>query len=194
MTMWPEDIRDAYEQVPAGDILFTISSVQAGVQSVTRGNSAVELKTEQLHLTIEAPSSHKGVTFDHTIFIGSDDDPMAHNVETLKRGGASKFKSFAAKAGIDLKVLSEIVPFSAGASRAFDFFPRLVFPRDFPGQGSLNIVAKDLHLACELARDVGSLSRIGDIADDVFKRAQAQGLGHLGFGAAVQVLEQMEEQ
>ena len=96
----------------------------------------------------------------------------------------------AANAGIDLKVLSEIVPVSAGASRAFDFFPRLVFPRDFPGQGSLNIVAKDLHLACELAREVGCLSRIGDIADDVFQRAQSQGLGHLGFGAIVQVLEQ----
>ena len=97
----------------------------------------------------------------------------------------------AAKAGIDLKVLAEIVPVSAGASRGFSRLPDAVFNRDFGSNGTLDIIAKDLHLACELARDVGAPAHMGLIAEDLFQRAQAQGWGRWDFPAVVQVLEQM---
>src|SRR5207244_9562566 len=61
-----------------------------------------------------------------------------------------------AKAGIDLGVLAQIVPLSAGASRTFDNIPRSVLPGSFAAGGTLDIVAKDLQLACELARDVAA--------------------------------------
>jgi len=60
----------------------------------------------------------------------------------------------AAKAGIDLGILAQIVPVSAGASRTFDNIPRSVLSGEFTAGGTLDIVAKDLHLACELAREV----------------------------------------
>ena len=60
-----------------------------------------------------------------------------------------------AKAGIDLGVLARIVPLSAGASRTFDNIPRSVLSGTFTAGGTLDIVAKDLHLACDLARAVG---------------------------------------
>ena len=50
-----------------------------------------------------------------------------------------------AKAGIDLGVLAQIVPVSAGASRTFDNIPRSVLPGSFTAGGTLDIVAKDLH-------------------------------------------------
>jgi 3-hydroxyisobutyrate dehydrogenase-like beta-hydroxyacid dehydrogenase len=96
-----------------------------------------------------------------------------------------------AKAGIDLDVLAKIVPVSAGASRAFEGLPGSVFSREFKSNGTLDIVAKDLHLACELAREVQAPARIGLIVDDVLKRAQAQGWGGRGFPIVVRVLEQM---
>jgi 3-hydroxyisobutyrate dehydrogenase-like beta-hydroxyacid dehydrogenase len=96
-----------------------------------------------------------------------------------------------AKAGIDLNVLAQIVPVSAGASRTFDNIPRAVFSGEFTSGGTLDIVAKDLHLACDLAREVGAPSHIGLIADDVLKRAQAQGWGQRGFPIAARVLEAM---
>ncbi|HSF31711.1 MAG TPA: NAD(P)-dependent oxidoreductase [Candidatus Tectomicrobia bacterium] len=96
-----------------------------------------------------------------------------------------------AKAGIDLRILAQIVPVSAGASRTFDNIPRSVFSGEFTSGGTLDIVAKDLHLACELAREVGAPSHIGLIADDVMKRAQAQGWGQRGFPIAARVLEAM---
>lgn len=96
-----------------------------------------------------------------------------------------------AKAGIDLRVLAQIVPVSAGASRTFDNIPRSVFNGAFTSGGTLDIVAKDVHLACELAREVGAPAFMGLLADDVYARAQAQGWGQWGFPIAARVLEAM---
>ena len=97
----------------------------------------------------------------------------------------------AARAGIDLGVLAKIVPVSAGASRTFDNIPRSVLTGTFTAGGTLDIVAKDVHLACALARDVGAPAHTGLIADDLYQRAQAQGWGGLGFPVVARILEAM---
>ncbi len=96
-----------------------------------------------------------------------------------------------AKAGVDPGVLAQIVPFSAGASRTFDNIPRSVLSGAFTAGGTLDIVAKDLHLACELAREVAAPGNLGLLAHDVFHRAQAQGWGQDGFPVAARILEAM---
>ena len=96
-----------------------------------------------------------------------------------------------AKAGIDPGVLAQIVPFSAGASRTFDNIPRSVLNRSFTAGGTLDIVAKDLHLACELAREVAAPANLGLLAHDVLHRAQARGWGQDGFPVAARILEAM---
>ena len=96
-----------------------------------------------------------------------------------------------AKAGIDLGVLAQIVPVSAGASRTFDNIPRSVLPGSFTAGGTLDIVAKDLQLACDLARDVASPAHLGLLAHDVLSRAQAKGWGQEGFPVAARILEEM---
>jgi 3-hydroxyisobutyrate dehydrogenase-like beta-hydroxyacid dehydrogenase len=96
-----------------------------------------------------------------------------------------------AKAGVDPGVLAQIVPFSAGASRTFDNIPRSVLTGAFTAGGTLDIVAKDLHLACELAREVAAPANLGLLAHDVLHRAQAQGWGQDGFPSAARILEMM---
>jgi 3-hydroxyisobutyrate dehydrogenase-like beta-hydroxyacid dehydrogenase len=97
----------------------------------------------------------------------------------------------AAKAGIDLETLAKIVPVSAGQSRTFDNIPRSVFDGSFTAGGTLDIVAKDVELACQLARDVGGPAALGALASDFYKRAQAQGWGQEGFPVVARVLEAM---
>src|SRR6266446_10609353 len=97
----------------------------------------------------------------------------------------------AAKAGIDLGVLARIVPLSAGASRTFDNIPRSVLSGAFTAGGTLDIVAKDLQLACDLAREVGAPAHLGLLAHDVLSRAQAKGWGQEGFPVAARILEAM---
>jgi 3-hydroxyisobutyrate dehydrogenase-like beta-hydroxyacid dehydrogenase len=96
-----------------------------------------------------------------------------------------------AKAGIDLGILAQIVPVSAGASRTFDHIPRSVFSGEFTAGGTLDIVAKDVHLACELARQVDAPAHFGLLADDALQRAQAQGWGQQGFPIVARILEAM---
>jgi 3-hydroxyisobutyrate dehydrogenase len=97
----------------------------------------------------------------------------------------------AAKAGIDLDTMARIVPVSAGQSRTFDNIPRGVFSGTFVAGGTLDIVAKDVELACQLARDVGAPAALGALASDFYKRAQALGWGQQGFPVVARVLEAM---
>ena len=97
----------------------------------------------------------------------------------------------AAKAGIDLGVLAQIVPVSAGQSRTFDNIPRSVLTGAFTSGGTLDIVAKDMDLAVNLAREVGAPGALGALASDIYKRAQAQGLGGEGFPVVARILEAM---
>jgi 3-hydroxyisobutyrate dehydrogenase len=97
----------------------------------------------------------------------------------------------AKKAGIDLGVLAEIVPVSAGQSRTFANIPRGVFNRSFTAGGTLDIVGKDMELAVALARDLAAPAALGALASDLFKRAQAQGWGQEGFPVVARVLEAM---
>jgi 3-hydroxyisobutyrate dehydrogenase len=99
-----------------------------------------------------------------------------------------------AKAGVDPGILAQIVPFSAGASRTFDNIPRSVLSGAFTAGGTLDIVAKDLHLACELARAVAAPANLGLLAHDILHRAQAQGWGQDGFPVAARILEAMAGQ
>jgi 3-hydroxyisobutyrate dehydrogenase-like beta-hydroxyacid dehydrogenase len=97
----------------------------------------------------------------------------------------------AAKAGLDLGVLARIVPLSAGQSRTFDNIPRGVLSRSFAAGGTLDIVAKDVELACGLAREVGAPATLGNVASDLYRQAQAQGWGQEGFPVVARVLECM---
>ena len=95
------------------------------------------------------------------------------------------------KAGVDIGLLAQVVPVSAGASRVFDNIPRAVLTGEFTSGGSLDIVAKDLRLACELAREVQAPARSGIIADDAFHRAQVLGWGQDGYPKVAKILEEM---
>ena len=98
----------------------------------------------------------------------------------------------AAKAGVDLNILARVVPVSAGANRMFDASYEAIFDRTFhAGTGELDIVAKDIDLACKLAQDLQTPALMGTIAYDVFKRAQAMDLGNLGFPGAAIAVEQI---
>ena len=95
------------------------------------------------------------------------------------------------KAGLDMDILAKLIPISASASGVMARSMDVVLDGTFASSGTLDIVAKDLHLACQLARDVAAPSRIGDIVDDVLQRAQAQGMGKEGYPSVAKILEQM---
>lgn len=167
---------------------------------------------------IDAPVSGRPPTM--TVMVGADDatfaryrplfDAIAANVFHVGPSGAGAtaklvtqylgYTNFiasiegmliAAKAGIDLETMARIVPASAGQSRSFDNIARGVLPGTFVAGGTLDIVAKDVALACQLARDVGAPASLGALASDFYQRAQAAGWGQEGFPVVARILEDM---
>lgn len=91
--------------------------------------------------------------------------------------------------GVDPAVLAEIVPVSAGASRAFNAIPNSILNRSFAAGGTLDIVAKDVALACALAERLEAPAGTGSIADALYQQAQAEGWGDEGYPIVARVLE-----
>jgi 3-hydroxyisobutyrate dehydrogenase-like beta-hydroxyacid dehydrogenase len=91
--------------------------------------------------------------------------------------------------GVDPAVLAEIVPVSAGASRAFNAIPNSILNRSFQAGGTLDIVAKDVALACALAERLNAPAGAGSVADALYKRAQEAGWGDEGYPIVARVLE-----
>jgi len=101
--MWPAQIKDEWKQVPAGDVILSIDSVERVNQSAARGNTTTEVATEQLSMTVVEPDAYEGIAHKQIFWIGSDQDPLAVKEETLSRGGSSKFKACAAAAGVQIE-------------------------------------------------------------------------------------------
>lgn len=93
--------------------------------------------------------------------------------------------------GVDPGVLAEIVPVSAGASRAFNAIPNSILNRSFQAGGTLDIVAKDVALACALADRLEAPSGTGSVANALYKQAQEEGWGDEGYPIVARILESL---
>ncbi|MSQ32773.1 MAG: NAD(P)-dependent oxidoreductase [Dehalococcoidia bacterium] len=99
----------------------------------------------------------------------------------------------AAKAGVDIKILSQLIPISAGRGNV-ENLQRQIFERTFekdeayPSR-SYNVIAKDLTEACEFAQQIGAPAFTGLMAKEVYARAEAQGWANPL--SMVRILEQM---
>lgn len=95
-----------------------------------------------------------------------------------------------AKSGLDLRQLVDVIAVSGGNSRILEFFPRLVFGRRFAGLISLEVAMKDVRLAEELAKEVGSPTLMLSEVQRIMEQAEVKGWAQEGFLVALQVLEE----
>lgn len=95
--------------------------------------------------------------------------------------------------GVDPAVLAEIVPVSAGASRAFNAIPNSVLNGSFQAGGTLDIVAKDVALACALAQRENAPASTGEAANALYRQAQEAGWGSEGYPIVTRILEAMAQ-
>jgi 3-hydroxyisobutyrate dehydrogenase len=99
-----------------------------------------------------------------------------------------------AKAGGDVKAVADFMDASVGSSSFHTRALHSIFKRDFgepeTSQAKLDIVAKDLRLAVDAAKEVDAPVHIGSYVADVLQKGQEQGWGRNEFWSAIQVLEQ----
>ena len=105
--------------------------------------------------------------------------------------GAAEGLVLAAKAGLDPKLVYEIVRTSSGASRALDGLASSAFARDFEPGFTVDLMHKDVSLAVGLGRANGVRLLAGALAEQLLQEARATGLGDRGTTATITVHERL---
>ena len=95
--------------------------------------------------------------------------------------------------GVDPAILADIVPVSAGASRAFNAIPNAILDGSYQAGGTLDIVAKDVALACALAERVNAPASTGQAANSLYRQAQEAGWGDEGYPIVARILEALAQ-
>lgn len=115
----PTGIKDAFEQLPTGYIVFNIDDVQEG----QFGKEGEEVYGFSVALTAEEPAEVTGISKEEKFFLGvkatdkrvtngrMQADPMAEKEETLLKT-LGRFKAFAAAAGVEIEGKDTDVIFS----------------------------------------------------------------------------------
>jgi 3-hydroxyisobutyrate dehydrogenase-like beta-hydroxyacid dehydrogenase len=100
----------------------------------------------------------------------------------------------AAKAGADIKTVAEFMGITGAAQTSAGWLNAVLdhnFGTPETATARLDIVAKDVSLAIDLARLVGAPALTGLGADDIMKRGQARGWGRHQFHIAYRILEEL---
>jgi len=95
----------------------------------------------------------------------------------------------AAKGGLDLKQMIDIVGTSMGQSRIFDIRSVRMVKRDFTPRGVLKILLKDISIVLETGQSQGLVLPLANAAHQVFQAGVNKGLEDEDDAAVVKVLE-----
>jgi 3-hydroxyisobutyrate dehydrogenase len=103
------------------------------------------------------------------------------------------------RAGVDPKVLHEVIRTSSGGCWALEhncpvpgLVPKAASNRDFAPGFMTDLMAKDLSLARAAARDLGVPCFSGALAHDLYMLASRHGLGRKDFSSVIQLLTASE--
>jgi 3-hydroxyisobutyrate dehydrogenase len=95
------------------------------------------------------------------------------------------------KAGLDPRVIYEVVRASTGTSFAFETRVPRILERDFAPGGTVDISFKDQELETAFAKQLGVPVLLANVSQQVYQMARAAGLNKEDGSAVVKVLERM---
>jgi 3-hydroxyisobutyrate dehydrogenase len=107
-------------------------------------------------------------------------------------GGLAETLVMGAKAGVDARVLSDIVRTSTGANWMLDnWLPLTTFADDYAPRFSLDLLHKDVSLFGRAADDAQVPVPLAAATHEALKAARSQGLGGLDMTALVRMYEEL---
>jgi len=95
------------------------------------------------------------------------------------------------KAGLDPKMIYDVVRVSTGASAAWEMRVPRILQGDFVPGGTIDISYKDQELETAFAKRLGVPLLLANVSQQVYQMARAQGLNKQDGAAIVKVFEQM---
>jgi 3-hydroxyisobutyrate dehydrogenase-like beta-hydroxyacid dehydrogenase len=128
------------------------------------------------------------------VFIGAAGQAMvlklvANLLVALNSAAAAEALSMAERAGLDVRLALEVLTSSAASSRMLEVRGPMIARHEFPPQMKLDLFMKDLHLIQEAAAAVGAPLPLTDVAETLYRGAQATGHGGEDLAVVVTALE-----
>lgn len=99
------------------------------------------------------------------------------------------------RAGLDLAEIVRVL--NAGNARSFISevrFPKHIIPGTFDGRSTVSNLAKDLHMAEDMAAEIGQASPFGSLTTALLQRAMDDGLADRDFTTLYKHFDQLAEQ
>lgn len=94
------------------------------------------------------------------------------------------------KAGVDPRMLLDVVRNSSGNSNSLNKIENSVLPGNFEATFALDLAHKDLRLALELGQELGSPLMLGSMVVNQFRQSVASGHGSLDTSAMIKIMEE----
>ncbi len=96
------------------------------------------------------------------------------------------------KAGVDGRILYEVVSKSTGRSFALEYkLPNIIAKRRFDSGFAIELACKDLEIISSLSRELGYPLFMGSLVEQLYKLARAMGLGREDHTAVVKFFEKI---
>lgn len=118
---------------------------------------------------------------------------VANLLVALHSAAAAEALTLARRAGLDLEIALEVLTASAATSRMLEVRGPLIVRQEFPPQMKLDLFMKDLHLIQQAAIDVGAPLPLTDVAEQLYRAAQAAGHGMEDLAAVVAALDTVKQ-
>jgi 2-hydroxymethylglutarate dehydrogenase len=177
-----------------------ISIVDAGVSGVVKGDGGPGVNTimlggdegaiEKIHHVLQKLA--KNVFRCGEVGAGMTVKLVNNSLSHVNWLGICEGMSVGVKAGADPKILYEVISQSGGGSvKLKERFLGRVLQRNFEPGMSVDMVCKDSELMLELARELKVPLFVNAIKHNVYRLAQASGLGQKDYSSVIQLWEKL---
>jgi 3-hydroxyisobutyrate dehydrogenase len=173
-------------------VIMLDAPVSGGVVGAERGTLAVMVGGDkQAFETVRPLLERIGAHIFHVGPIGSGCVAKLVNnmLAFVNTAAACEGMLLGAKAGVDPRILYDIVQASSGASWAMRQFPQKIFAGDFTPGFTIDLAYKDLRLALEMGDELSVPLLLGSMCINLLRQLRAQGHGGDDLSGLAQVVE-----
>lgn len=191
----PGHTRKVAALAAARGVEYVDAPVSGGVAGATAGSLTIMAGGEATALQKVMPVLEAlGKKIYHVGPVGSGDAVKLVNNLLLgvNMAAVAEAMTLGVKAGLDPKVLYEVIAASSGRSYALEAkVPGFVFKGNFEPGFAVDLQYKDLEMATQTGKELGVPLLLANVAEQVFETARAKGLGRKDISAVVTLSEEL---
>lgn len=193
----PKIIRDIYKKTSQKGIEILDAPVSGGSTGAETGTLTIMVGGKREILDKVMPILKVlGKTIYHVGDIGAGDTIKLVNNLLLGANMAAiaEALTLGAKAGLDPEVMFEVITNSSGNSYALEAkYPKFISQGNFEPGFMIDLQYKDLQLAVDTAKDLNLPLIIGNITQQIYEVAKAEGLGQKDISSVIQLYERWSD-